>query len=277
MTDSSGMSLLERLSFALRGEPLARDQILAELRGAEGLDAQSLAMVEGVFRIADMSVRQVMVPRSKMVVLRRDAELEVMLDTVVQSAHSRYPVIGEDRDEVVGILLAKDLLAYLYRPGTDGRGAPKFVLRDVLRPAIFIPESKRLNVLLSEFRHNRNHMAIVVDEYGGVAGLVTIEDVLEEIVGEIEDEHDQEEGGLIERLDDRAYGVDALTSLEAFDEAFGSSFSGEGSDTIGGLVAARSGRVPQVGDEVSCGDFLFTVLEGDARRVRRLRVERRGG
>lgn len=276
MTDNAGMSLLERLSFALRGEPLARDQILAELRGAEGLDAQSLAMVEGVFRIADMSVRQVMVPRSKMVVLRRDAGLEAMLDTVVESAHSRYPVIGEDRDEVVGILLAKDLLAYLYRPDAERREVPKFVLRDVLRPAIFIPESKRLNVLLSEFRHNRNHMAIVVDEYGGVAGLVTIEDVLEEIVGEIEDEHDQEEGGLIESLDDGAYGVDALTSLEAFDEAFGSSFSGEGPDTIGGLVVARSGRVPQVSDEISCGDFLFTVLEGDARRVRRLRVERRG-
>ena len=269
-------SWLDRLSQALLREPQDREQLTALLRDAEQrnlLDAGALAMIEGVLNVSDMQVRDVMVPRSQMVVVKQDDSPEAILDVVVESAHSRFPVIGDTRDEVVGILLAKDLLAYFgQRAARCGDEEPKFNLRDLLRPAVFIPESKRLNVLLNEFRSNRNHMAIVVDEYGGVSGLVTIEDVLEQIVGDIEDEHDVDEDVSIVRHSDNKYTVKALTPIEDFNEYFGSDFSDEDFDTIGGLVMNTFGHLPKRGEVCRLGRFRFKVLRADSRRIYLLRL-----
>jgi magnesium and cobalt transporter len=263
-------SWLERLSHALLGEPRDREELIRLLRDAEQrqvLEADALAMIEGVLQVSRLRVRDVMIPRAQMVVVERDATLDQMLPVVVESAHSRFPVIGENRDEVVGILLAKDLLAYC----ADGR-RQAFNVRDILRPAVFIPESKRLNVLLRDFRTKRNHMAIVVDEYGGVAGLVTIEDVLEQIVGEIADEHDVDEDSYIVRYEEGVYRVKALTPIEDFNEYFGSGFGDEEFDTVGGLVLQGFGRLPAVGESLVLGAFQFKVLHADSRRVHLLEV-----
>ena len=272
---TSSRSWLERLSFALLGEPKDREQLVELLRDAqqrELLDPEALTMIEGVLQVAEMQVRDIMVPRAQMAVVERDAALEEILPVVIESAHSRFPVIGDNRDEVVGILLAKDLLAYY---GQDN--AKSFNVRDILRPAVFIPESKRLNVLLKEFRASRNHMAIVVDEYGGVAGLVTIEDVLEQIVGEIVDEHDIEEDTYIKKHNDNVFAVKALTPIEEFNDYFYSDFSDEEFDTIGGLVMHRFGRLPRRGEVISIDRFRFKVLNADSRRIHLLQVtERRG-
>ncbi|MEJ2554259.1 MAG: transporter associated domain-containing protein [Gammaproteobacteria bacterium] len=272
---TSSRSWLERLSFALLGEPKDREQLVELLRDAqqrELLDPEALTMIEGVLQVAEIQVRDIMVPRAQMAVVERDASLEEILPVVIESAHSRFPVIGDNRDEVVGILLAKDLLAYY---GQDK--ARNFNVRDILRPAVFIPESKRLNVLLKEFRASRNHMAIVVDEYGGVAGLVTIEDVLEQIVGEIVDEHDIEEDTYIKRHNDNVYAVKALTPIEEFNDYFYANFSDEEFDTIGGLVMHRFGRLPRRGEVISIDRFRFKVLNADSRRIHLLQVtERRG-
>jgi magnesium and cobalt transporter len=217
-----------------------------------------------------MQVRDIMVPRAQMAVVERDAPLGQILPLVIESAHSRFPVVGDSRDEVVGILLAKDLLAY---GGPDGSGS--FNVRDLLRPAVFIPESKRLNVLLKEFRASRNHMAIVVDEYGGVAGLVTIEDVLEQIVGEIVDEHDIEEDAYIKKHNDNVYAVKALAPIEEFNNYFHSNFSDEEFDTIGGLVMQRFGRLPRRGEVLTIDRFRFKVLNADSRRIHLLQVTER--
>jgi len=251
------------------GEPRDRAELAEVLReaGARGLiDADALTMIEGVLGVAELQVRDIMVPRSQMAVVERDAPPGEIIPAVAESGHSRFPVIGEDRDQVVGILLAKDLLRW-YSEGGDG-----FDIREVLRPAVFVPESKRLNVLLKEFRVSRNHMAIVVDEYGGVAGLVTIEDVIEEIVGEIDDEHDIEDDEPIRREGDRQYSVRALTRIEDFNDYFGTSFSDEEFDTIGGLVMHQFGRLPRRGESVSIEDFEFRVLRSDRRRIDLLRV-----
>ncbi len=268
-------SWLERIGQALLGEPRDRDQLLEVLREAQQrgiLDADALAMIEGVLAVSEMQVRDIMIPRAQMVTVERDTPPEEFLPTVLQSGHSRFPVLGDSRDEVVGILLAKDLLAYFASEERD----PNFV-RDHLRPAVFIPESKRLNVLLKEFRANRNHMAIVVDEYGGVAGLVTIEDVLEQIVGEIEDEYDIEEGATIARVGENVYTVKALTDIEDFNEYFGAQLSDEEFDTIGGLVVNRLGHLPKRGEEVTIDRFHFKVLRADNRRVHLLQVTDLGG
>jgi len=272
---TSSRSWLERLSFALLGEPKDREQLVELIRDAqqrELLDPEALTMIEGVLQVAEMQVRDIMVPRAQMAVVERDAVLETILPVVIESAHSRFPVIGDNRDEVVGILLAKDLLAYCGQErGTD------FNVRDILRPAVFIPESKRLNVLLKEFRASRNHMAIVVDEYGGVAGLVTIEDVLEQIVGEIVDEHDIEEDAYIKKHNDNVYAVKALAPIEEFNDYFLSDFSDDEFDTIGGLVMHRFGRLPRRGEVISIDRFRFKVLNADSRRIHLLQVtERRG-
>ena len=273
--NNTSRSWLERLSFALLGEPKDREQLVELLRDAQQrnlLDPDALAMIEGVLQVAEMQVRDIMVPRAQMVAVERDAQLDTILPVVTESAHSRFPVIGENRDEVVGILLAKDLLAYC---GPDG--VKDFSVRDILRPAVFIPESKRLNVLLKEFRASRNHMAIVVDEYGGVAGLVTIEDVLEQIVGEIVDEHDIEEDAYIKKHNDNVYAVKALTPIEEFNSYFSSSFSDAEFDTIGGLVMHRFGRLPRRGEVISIDRFRFKVLNADSRRIHLLQMtERRG-
>jgi magnesium and cobalt transporter len=266
-------SWLERLSFALMGEPKDREQLVELLRDAQQrdlLDPDALAMIEGVLQVAEMQVRDIMVPRAQMAVVERDATLDTILPVVIESAHSRFPVIGDNRDEVVGILLAKDLLAY-----SGSNGAKNFNVRDILRPAVFIPESKRLNVLLKEFRASRNHMAIVVDEYGGVAGLVTIEDVLEQIVGEIVDEHDIEEDAYIKKHNDNVYAVKALTPIEEFNHYFYSNFSDEEFDTIGGLVVQRFGRMPRRGEVISIDRFRFKILNADNRRIHLLQVTER--
>jgi magnesium and cobalt transporter len=261
---------LKRLRAQMTGEPQDREQLVEDVREAaeRGLvDADSVQMIEGVLEVADLHVRDIMVPRSQMIVLERDLAPEELLPVVVEAGHSRFPVIGEDRDQVVGILLAKDLLRYFAEGGQQD-----FDIREVLRPAVFVPESKRLNVLLKEFRKNRHHMAIVVDEYGGVAGLVTIEDVIEQIVGDIADEYDVEEDLPIRREGERQYAVKALTRIDEFNEYFGTEYSDEEFDTIGGLVAHAFGRLPRRGETVKIGDFDFRVLRADRRRIESLRV-----
>ncbi len=268
-------SWLERLSQALLREPQDREQLTALLRDAQQrnlLDAGALGMIEGVLNVSDMQVRDIMVPRAQMVVVSEDDTPQEILATAVQSAHSRFPVVGDNRDEIVGILLAKDLLSYCNRLAAEPSEPPRFDLRDLLRPAVFIPESKRLNVLLNDFRSNRNHMAIVVDEYGGVAGLVTIEDVLEQIVGDIEDEHDYDDEHHIVRFGERHYTVKALTPIEDFNAYFGTDFNDEEFDTVGGLVVKAFGHLPRRGEVCTLGRFRFEVLRADSRRLHLLRL-----
>ncbi len=268
-------SWLERIGHALLGEAQDRDQLIDQLRNAQErdlLDLDALGMIEGVLQVSEMQVRDIMIPRSRMVMVEHDASLAQMVPVIIESAHSRFPVTGDSRDDIEGILLAKDLLRYF----GDGE-AEDFDIVDILRPAVFIPESKRLNVLLNEFRNSHNHMAIVVDEYGGVAGLVTIEDVLEQIVGEIGDEHDiQDEAHDILRHTDNRYTVKALTPIDEFNEYFGTHYSDEEFDTIGGLVTHHFGHLPKRGESVSFDRFEFKVLRADKRRVHLLELFDRG-
>lgn len=272
MNDSNGThkSWLDRLSAILHRDPQNRLQLMEILRLAVGkdiLDNDALMMMEGVLQVSEIQVRDIMVPRSQMVVVDQNAPPKEFLPILIESQHSRFPVIGENRDEVIGILLAKELLRF-----TLG-GQENFNIRNILRPAVFIPESKRLNVLLKEFRLNRNHMAIVVDEYGGISGLVTIEDVLEQIVGEIEDEYDIDDiSTFIRKLNDDLYTVKALTPIEKFNEYFHTHFSDENFDTIGGVVMQEFGRLPKKGDSIEIENCQFKVLHADNRRIRLLRV-----
>jgi magnesium and cobalt transporter len=255
---------------ALGGEPRDKHQLLHVLREAESralLTRDGLSMIEGVLQVADLRAEDIMIPRAEMITVRRDASLEEILAIAVESSHSRFPVTGEDKSEVFGILLAKDLLAYCMKANTR-----PFNIRDHLRSAIFVPESKRLNVLLKEFRASRNHMAIVVDEYGAAAGLATIEDVLEQIVGEIEDEHDFDEGAFIFKRGRGEYTVKARTSIEEFNEYFGCQLDDEDVDTIGGLVVHALGKLPVRGERIEIDRFRFTVLRADSRRVHLLSV-----
>jgi magnesium and cobalt transporter len=224
-------------------------------------------MLEGVLEVADTQVRDIMVPRSQMVVIQREDPPEKILPIVVEAGHSRYPVIGDDRDQVFGILLAKDLLKLFVEQKTD-----EFDFREFLRPAVIVPESKRLNVLLKEFRGSHNHMAIVVDEYGGVSGLVTIEDVIEQIVGEIDDEYDVEDDQLIRRDSSRQFSVRAVARISEFNEYFGTEFEDEDYDTIGGLVTHELGRLPRRGESVTVEGIEFRVQRADRRRIETLRV-----
>ena len=254
----------------MRGEPATREDILEFLqegRWNSVLDPDEIAMLQGVLEVSQTQVRDVMVPRSQMVVLERDAPKAEILKAIVESGHSRYPVIGEDRDEVIGVLLAKDILRYFVETPDQ-----EFDLRKFIRPAIVIPESKRLNTLLKEFRISRNHLAIVVDEYGATAGLLTIEDVLEEIVGEIGDEYDAQEAEPIQKQDGNRFQVLALTRIEDFNEYFGSELNDEDYDTVGGLVMYELGRLPRRGESVSLGGFRFKVLQADRRRLHTLEV-----
>lgn len=260
---------LKRITQSMSGEARDLGELIEDLRGASerGLfDGDVLVMLEGVLSVADMQVRDIMVPRSQMVVVEREQSLQEMLKLVVESGHSRFPVIGEDRDQVVGVLLAKDLLRL------NQEGEESFEIREYMRPAVFVPESKRLNVLLKEFRHRRNHIAMVVDEYGGVAGLVTIEDVIEQIVGDIDDEHDVEDDIAIRRDGERQFTVRALTPIEDFNQYFGTAFSDEEFDTIGGLILQEFGRLPRRGESILIGQIEFRVLRADRRRIDTLRV-----
>ena len=264
----------DRLGHLFSGEPRNRNELLEELRAAQSnglLSVDTLTMVEGAIKVTELDVDDVMVPRAQIVMLAADSTLSDLLATVVESGHSRFPVHGEDKDEILGILLAKDLLKYF--------GATEhFDIRSILRPAVLIPESMRLNVLLEEFRLSRNHMALVVNEYGGVAGLVTIEDVLEEIVGEIDDEHDdEEEPELMHEQPGGDWLVSALTPIEDFNEQTGAGFPDEEYDTVGGMVTAEFGHLPEVGEEVAMGDYLFHVTAADDRRVQQFRVVRQPG
>ena len=267
---SSRPSLLERLSAFLTREPEDRDELLHLLHSAHDrnmFDADALAIIEGALQVSDMQVRDVMVPRAQMDVVNLDDSVEDITRFVIQAAHSRFPVIGEGKDDVLGILLAKDLLRVF--------AGESFNLREMLRPAVFVPESKRLNVLLRDFRVSHNHMAIVVDEYGGVAGLVTIEDVLEQIVGDIEDEYDFDETADNIRGDQAGrYRVKAATEIEDFNEAFSTTFSDAEYDTVGGLLIRKLGRLPKRNEVIELEGLRFQVLRADSRRIHSLLVER---
>lgn len=269
-------NLFARLKRAISGEPLSRDEIQDLLQQSQlDIDADEKSMLAGVLEVSETQVRDVMIPRSQMVVIDIEQSFDEMLAVIVESGHSRFPVIGEDRDEVLGVLLAKDLLRYF---GSDS--AKDISIRRLLRPAAVIPESKRLNALLKEFRDSHNHMAIVVDEYGGVAGLLTIEDVLEEIVGDIDDEHDPEEAEFIRPDGDRngrpCFAVRALTRIEDFNEYFDCELSDEDYDTIGGLVMHELGRLPRRGERIDFEGFEFAVTKADKRRIDSLQVQRQG-
>ncbi|RTQ98061.1 HlyC/CorC family transporter [Halomonas nitroreducens] len=275
-TGQGNKSWLEKLFSALSSdsdEPSSRDELLEFLRQAATrlkLEQDAMMIIEGALNISDQQVREVLIPRSQVNAIALDQPLEEYLPVILETGHSRYPVIGENLDEVKGILLVKDLLPLL-RNGKDN-GLP-FQLEEVLRPAMFVPESKRLNSLLKEFRDTHNHMAVVVDEYGGTAGIVTIEDILEEIVGDIEDEHDTDEEEDIRELGDERYAIRALTPIEDFNERFGTRFSDEEFDTLGGLVMQRFGHLPGRGEHTEIGGWRFTVLNADNRRIRLLEAE----
>ncbi len=262
---SGKKSWVEKIGAAFTNHPRDREELLEFLNEAceQGIvDADALAMMEGALEVSETQVRDAMIPRSQMVVVHNDAALEEFLPQMLESGHSRFPVIGEDKDEVVGILMAKDLLPHL------ASGAEDFDLAGSIRPAVVIPESKRLNVLLRDFRVSRNHMAIVVDEYGGVSGLITIEDVLEEIVGEIDDEYDEEEEALILRIGEDRFQVQALTPIDDFNDLFESELSDDDYGTVGGLLLAEFGRVPEFDDVVIVADkFEFRVIKADSRRI----------
>jgi magnesium and cobalt transporter len=262
----------DRLGHLFSGEPRSREELIEELRAAQAnglLSGDTLTMVEGAIKVTELSVDDVMVPRAQIVMLSAESPLKDIVACAVESGHSRFPVHGEDKDEILGVLLAKDLLQFF----GDGES---FDIRRILRPAVLIPESMRLNVLLAEFRLTRNHMALVVDEYGGVAGLITIEDVLEQIVGEIDDEHDdEEEPELMHAQDGGGWLVSALTPIADFNAQAGAHFSDEEFDTVGGMATSELGHLPQVGEEISIGGYLFLVTEADDRRVQQFRVNRR--
>jgi magnesium and cobalt transporter len=263
-------SWLSRLGLSLLGKSMEREDIIKILRSAterQLIGQDALDMIEGVFQVSTMQVRDIMVPRSQMVVLERDVSPEDFLPVMNEHGYSRYPVIKEDRDNVIGVLLAKDLLRYF-----ESDQKQRFVFRDVLRQAVFVPESKRLNVLLADFRANRNHMAIVMNEYGGVAGLVTIEDVLEQIVGDIQDEFDYDEDDSMIRKGEEDFIVKALTPLEDFNEYFNSTFRQGDTETIGGLVTNTFSYLPERGESVDINGFHFTVLHCDSRRINLLKL-----
>ena len=269
--ESNKPSLLERLSTMLLREPEDREQLVELLHSAYErnlLDADALSMMEGVMQVSERQVREIMIPRAQMDVIDISQAPEKFIPFVVETAHSRFPVMEGDKDNIIGILLAKDLLRYY--------AGEEFDVRDMLRPAVFVPEAKRLNVLLRDFRSNRNHIALVVDEYGGVSGMVTIEDVLEQIVGDIEDEYDfdEDEDNIIAEAAGH-YRVKADTEIADFNDVLGTEFSDEECDTVGGLVLKAAGQLPKRGDHIPVGDLNFTVLRADSRRLYSMLVERK--
>ena len=264
-------SFLDRLGQALLREPDSRQQLIEILRDAQSrdlLDHDALDMIEGVFQVSELQVRDIMVPRAQMDVVDKNQSPEEYLPGVIETGHSRFPMIDGDKDKVVGILLAKDLLRYFYH---DKKA--NFNVNDLLRPVVFVPESKRLNILLRDFRASRNHMAIVVDEYGGVAGLVTIEDVLEQIVGEIEDEYDFDTDDTLNmQRGEHEYVTKALTPIEDFNNYFDTDYSDEEVDTVGGLIIINFGHLPKRGERVDIGPMRFEILRADSRRVHLVKV-----
>jgi magnesium and cobalt transporter len=269
-SDSSDKSWLEKIATAFSSEPKTREdltEVLDIARDNEVIDDDAQSIIEGALQVANMQARDIMIQRSKMEVIKSDITLQEILPQIIASAHSRYPVIGESPDDILGILLVKDLLPQILIPDNDD-----FNIVSLLRPCTAVPESKRLNVLLREFRQNRNHMAVVIDEYGGVAGLVTIEDVLEEIVGEIEDETDSETDVFIRKLGTRDYLVKALTPIDDFNDEFGVDFSDDEFDTIGGLVMQQFGYLPSLNETATLEGIEFKIVSADQRKIDSLRV-----
>jgi len=268
--DSNDRSWIDKIALLFSSEPRNRRDVEDILRLAEEndiIDDDARTIIEGAMQVSDMQARDIMVPRAQMNVIKSDGTLEEILPQIIKSAHSRYPVIGEGPDDVLGILLAKDLLPQILEPAHDN-----FSVEALLRPAFVVPESKRLNVLLREFRENRNHMALVIDEYGGIAGLVTIEDVLEEIVGEIEDETDAQSDGLIRKISHDDFLVKALTPIDDFNAYFDCDFSDEEFDTVGGLVTHAFGHMPTRNEVATIDNFEFKVINADQRRIHSLRL-----
>jgi magnesium and cobalt transporter len=268
--DPRPRSWIDKLTTALTGEPTDTKSLLELLRNAEQdqvLDADALGIIEGALQVSSMQVRDIMIPRSQVVTVSSKLPIAELVELVTKASHSRFPVIGENTDNVMGILLAKDLLPLILSENND-----RFDIKDVVRPATFVPESKRLNVLLKEFRETRHHMAIVIDEYGSVCGAVTIEDVLEQIVGEIEDEYDVDDDSYIKKFDEENHIVKALTPVDEFNEYFGTTFSDQEFTTIGGLVLQHFGHIPERGETVNIGPFLITILNADSRQIKLLKV-----
>lgn len=268
--DPKPRSWIDKIANALSGEPTDTKSLLELLRNAEQdqlLDADALGIIEGALQVSSMQVRDIMIPRSQVVTVSSKLPVNELVELVTNASHSRFPVIGENADNVMGILLAKDLLPLLLQDNSE-----RFDIKDVVRPATFVPESKRLNVLLREFRETRHHMAIVIDEYGSVCGAVTIEDVLEQIVGEIEDEYDVDDDSYIKKFDDENHIVKALTPVDEFNEYFETDFSDQEFTTIGGLVLQQFGHIPERGETINIGPFLVTILNADSRHIKLLKI-----
>lgn len=268
--DPRPRSWIDKIAGVFSDEPTDTKSLLAVLRNAEQdqvLDADALGIIEGALQVSSMQVRDIMIPRSQVVTVPARLSLSEIVDLVIKASHSRFPVVGENVDNVMGILLAKDLLP-LILGGADN----KFDIKNIVRPATFVPESKRLNVMLREFRETRQHMAIVIDEYGSVCGAVTIEDVLEQIVGEIEDEFDVDDDSFIKKFDEENFIVKALTPVDEFNAYFSTKFSDQEFTTVGGLVLQHFGHIPERGDTINIGPFLVTVLNADSRQIKLLKV-----
>jgi magnesium and cobalt transporter len=268
--DPRRKSWIDKIAGIFSNQPIDTRSLLEVLRNAEQdevLDADALSIIEGALQVSSMQVREIMIPRSQLVTVSAKLPVKEVIELVSKASHSRFPVIGEAIDNVMGILLAKDLLPLLLQKKSD-----KFSIKDIVRPATFVPESKRLNVLLREFRETRQHMAIVIDEYGSVCGAVTIEDVLEQIVGEIEDEHDVDDDSYIKRFDADNHIVKALTPIDEFNEHFDTKYSEQEASTIGGLVLQHFGHIPERDETISIGPFLFTILNADSRQIKLLKV-----
>jgi len=268
--DLNPKSWIDKITQVFSDEPTDTKSLLELLRNAEQdqvLDADALGIIEGALQVSSMQVRDIMIPRSQLVIVSAKLPPNEIIELVTKASHSRFPVTGENVDNVIGILLAKDLLPLILREETE-----KLDIKDVVRPATFVPESKRLNVLLKEFRETRQHMAIVIDEYGSVSGAVTIEDVLEQIVGEIEDEYDVDDESHIKKFDEENYIVKALTPVDEFNEYFGTQFSDQEFTTLGGLVLQQIGHIPERGETINIGPFLVTVLNADSRQIKLLKV-----
>lgn len=268
--DPSDKSWIEKIAQAFSGEPKTRGDLIEILNIAqqnEIIDSEAQSIIEGALDVSDQQVREVMIPRPQMVVVKAEDSPQTTLKNIIKAGHSRFPVVGETPDDILGILLAKDLLPLVLSGNLDS-----FDLMELLRPATFVPESKRLNILLKEFREKRNHMAVVIDEYGGVSGLITIEDVLEEIVGEIEDEHDSDSDVFIKTLSDNDFIIKALTPIDDFNDHFDCALSDEEFDTVGGLLMHQFGHVPRRNEETQIGNFSFKILNADNRRIHLLRM-----
>ena len=268
--DPRPKSWIDKIAHYFSDEPTDTKSLLELIRNAEQdkvLDADALSIIEGALQVSSMQVRDIMIPRTQVVTVPSDLGLNEIIELITKASHSRFPVIGETIDNVVGILLAKDLL-----PAMLNQSNTRFDIKDVVRPATFVPESKRLNVLLREFRETRQHMAIVIDEYGSVCGAVTIEDVLEQIVGEIEDEYDVDDDSYIKKFDEQNHIVKALTPVDEFNEYFSTDFSDQEFTTVGGLILQQFGHIPERGETIRIGPFLVTILNADSRQIKLIKV-----